>query len=180
MRPSPHQANARTRPSGLSSRQRPSSTALLRHPLDHMVRTLDSRQREAPMKRLSGNLTYANVMATVAVFLALGGGAMAATNLGKNSVGTKQLKKNSVTGAKVKRGTLTGANINLAKLGTVPSATNAASATTASTTDRQCPRGTRTHPSCRVSRAAAISRRQQQHRLLSSVQFRTGRLLQGS
>lgn len=83
-------------------------------------------------------LTYANVMATVAVFLALGGGALAASNLGKNTVGAKQLKKNAVTtakikntavtGAKIKPGTITGTQINVATLGTVPSATHAASA----------------------------------------------------
>jgi hypothetical protein len=52
-------------------------------------------------------LTYANVIATLALFLALGGGgAFAATQLAKNSVGTKQLKKNAVTAAKVKDGSL--------------------------------------------------------------------------
>src|SRR5215475_8498258 len=83
-------------------------------------------------------LTYANVMATVAVFLALGGGALAASNLGKNTVGSKQLQKNAVTtakiknkavtGAKIKPGTITGTQINVSTLGTVPSATHAASA----------------------------------------------------
>jgi hypothetical protein len=38
-----------------------------------------------------------------------------------------------VTGIKIKKGTITGTNINLAKLGTVPSATNAAAASTATT-----------------------------------------------
>src|SRR4051794_7969218 len=52
------------------------------------------------------HLTYANVMATIAVFVALGGGAYAAIKLPKNSVGTAQLKKNAVTGAKVKDGSL--------------------------------------------------------------------------
>lgn len=51
-------------------------------------------------------LTYANIMATVAVFLALVSGAYAATQLPKNSVGTKQLKNGAVTGAKVKPGSL--------------------------------------------------------------------------
>jgi hypothetical protein len=56
----------------------------------------------------------------------------AAVKLPKNSVSAKQLKKNSVTGpkikkdavtgAKVKNQSLTGDDINLAKLGTVPSA----------------------------------------------------------
>jgi Collagen triple helix repeat (20 copies) len=58
------------------------------------------------MQRLRGKLTYANVMATVAVFLVLGGGAYAATAIPPNSVGTRQLKNNSVTGAKVKDGSL--------------------------------------------------------------------------
>ncbi len=90
------------------------------------------------MKNLRSKLTYANVMATVAVFIALGGASYAATQLPKNSVGAKQLSKNAVTtakvkkeaitAAKVKKGTLTGKQINLAKLGTVPSATHAASA----------------------------------------------------
>jgi hypothetical protein len=59
------------------------------------------------MQKLRSRLTYANVIATLALFLALGGGAaFAASNLGKNSVGTRQLKKNAVTGAKVKDGSL--------------------------------------------------------------------------
>ena len=74
------------------------------------------------MKRLLNKLTYANVMATIAVFIALGGGAYAATQLKKNSVGTKQLKKNAVTGAKVKDQSLTGKDIKLSRLGTVPAA----------------------------------------------------------
>ncbi len=81
------------------------------------------------------NLTYANVMSTLCLFLLLGGGAYAAGHLGKNSVGTKQLKKSSVTtakiknqavtGAKVKNGTLTGTQINASTLGTVPTAQTA-------------------------------------------------------
>lgn len=78
------------------------------------------------MKKLRAQLTYANVMATIAVFLVLGGGAaVAAGGLGKNSVGPNQLKKNAVTTAKIKNGAVTGAKIRLGSLGTVPSATNA-------------------------------------------------------
>ncbi len=91
------------------------------------------------MKTLVPKLTYANVVATLALFIAVGGAsAFAASQLGKNSVGPKQLKKNAVTtakvkkeaitAAKVKKGTLTGTQINLSKLGTVPDATHAASA----------------------------------------------------
>jgi hypothetical protein len=57
------------------------------------------------MKRLSQKLTYANVMATVAVFLVVAGGtAVAATQmLPKNSVGSKQIKKAAVTPAKLSK-----------------------------------------------------------------------------
>jgi hypothetical protein len=56
------------------------------------------------MKRLRGKLTYANVMATIAVFLVLAGGTAFAAKealLPKNSVGAKQLKKGAVTPAKL-------------------------------------------------------------------------------
>ncbi len=57
-------------------------------------------------KIVRGRLTYSNVIATLALFLALGGGAYAATQLPKNSVGAKQIKKNAVSGSKVKDGSL--------------------------------------------------------------------------
>lgn len=86
------------------------------------------------MKRPRG-LTYSNVVATIALFIALGGGALAATHLGKNSVGTNQIKKNAVviskikngavTGAKVQAGSLTGTQINASTLSTVPTAQTA-------------------------------------------------------
>lgn len=59
---------------------------------------------------MTSRLTYANVMATVAVFLALGGTSYAVTALPRNSVGTPQLKKSAVTGVKVKNGSLTRAD----------------------------------------------------------------------
>jgi hypothetical protein len=58
------------------------------------------------MSKLRSGLTYANVMATVAVFLALGGGAYAALKLPKNSVGSKQIKANAVNSSKVANGSL--------------------------------------------------------------------------
>lgn len=48
------------------------------------------------MTRLRDYLSYANAMATIAVFIALGGGAYAATQLERNSVGSKQIRKGSV------------------------------------------------------------------------------------
>lgn len=55
---------------------------------------------------LRSKLTYANVIATIALFLALGGGAWAATTLPKNSIGTAQLRSGAVTGEKVRSGSL--------------------------------------------------------------------------
>jgi hypothetical protein len=53
------------------------------------------------MKSFLSRLTYANVVATIALFAALGGGAYAATQLPKNSVGTRQLKNDAVTPEKL-------------------------------------------------------------------------------
>jgi hypothetical protein len=53
--------------------------------------------------RFRSKLTYSNVAASLALFVALGGVAVAA-GLPKNSVGTKQLKPNAVTTAKIKNG----------------------------------------------------------------------------
>jgi hypothetical protein len=77
------------------------------------------------MKRIRERLTFANVVACIALFVALGGVSYAATQLPKNSVGSKQLKKNAVTTAKIKNGAVTGSKIQTSSLGTVPSATNA-------------------------------------------------------
>jgi hypothetical protein len=57
------------------------------------------------MERVRSKLTYANVVATLALFIAVSGGtAFAATQmLPRNSVGAKQLKKHAVTPAKLSR-----------------------------------------------------------------------------
>lgn len=90
------------------------------------------------MKVSRPRITYANVVATLALFIALGGVSWAAATLPKNSVGSKQIKKNavtstkiksnSITGAKVKNNSLTGSDINAGSLGKVPSAGRADSA----------------------------------------------------
>lgn len=51
--------------------------------------------------RFRPRLSYANVMASLAVFLVMGGAAYAATALPKNSVGSKQLKNGAITPAKL-------------------------------------------------------------------------------
>jgi hypothetical protein len=85
------------------------------------------------MTKVRKRLTFANVVACLALFVALGGASYAATALPKNSVGSKQLKKNAVTTLKIKDGAVTGTKINLSTLGTVPLATHATSADTAKT-----------------------------------------------
>jgi hypothetical protein len=52
--------------------------------------------------KLRSHFSYANVMATIAVFIALGGGAYAALKLPRNSVGSAQIKANAVSSSKVK------------------------------------------------------------------------------
>ena len=52
---------------------------------------------------MRNRLTYANVIATLALFVALGGASYAATQLPANSVGTRQIKKEAVTPAKLSR-----------------------------------------------------------------------------
>lgn len=54
---------------------------------------------------LRRHLTYANVVASLALFLALGGAAFAATQLPRNSVGTGQLKPEAVTAGKIAKRT---------------------------------------------------------------------------
>jgi hypothetical protein len=54
---------------------------------------------------LRRHLTYANVVASLALFLALGGAAFAATQLPRNSVGTGQLKREAVTAGKIAKKT---------------------------------------------------------------------------
>lgn len=104
------------------------------------------------MKKVLGQLTYANVMATAAIFIALGGVSYAAFKLPKNSVGTKQIKDNAISGAKIKAGAITGSkiaagsigssSIDLKTLGTVPSASEANHATSAGTATSATTAGT--------------------------------------
>ncbi|HVW47704.1 MAG TPA: hypothetical protein VHA76_11665 [Solirubrobacterales bacterium] len=54
---------------------------------------------------LRRHLTYANIAASVALFLALGGAAYAATQLPRNSVGTNQIRREAVTAGKIARRT---------------------------------------------------------------------------
>jgi len=105
--------------------------------------------------KLLDKLTYANVVATIALFGVLTGGAYAALRVPPNSVGSRQLKAKSVTqgkiangavtGGKIEAESITGANIKMSALGTVPSAANATNAANANTVGghaASCPQGT--------------------------------------
>jgi hypothetical protein len=85
------------------------------------------------LREIRSRLTYANVIATLALFLVLAGGTAFATGrLGKGTVGARQLKKNAVTTAKIKNGAVTAAKI---AAGALPSTTNAKTADHATTAD---------------------------------------------
>jgi hypothetical protein len=76
------------------------------------------------------------VISVLALFVALGGSAYAASKIGtknikNNAITSAKIKKNAVTTAKIKNGAVTGAKINAATLGTVPNATHAGTADSA-------------------------------------------------
>ncbi|HEX8102477.1 MAG TPA: hypothetical protein VF533_07695 [Solirubrobacteraceae bacterium] len=56
-------------------------------------------------------LSYANVMATAAVFIALGGSSYAAVSLARNSVGSKQIRRGSVGASEIHTGAVSARDI---------------------------------------------------------------------
>src|SRR5437763_9591036 len=72
------------------------------------------------LDKIRQRLTYANVMATVAVFIALGGSSYAAL-----TISGARLKNRSVHGVKIARNTLGGTEIRESALGRVPRARSA-------------------------------------------------------
>jgi len=76
-------------------------------------------------------LTYANVVATVALFLALGGTSVAATKL----INGKEIKRGTIPADRIKAHSLSGAQVNAASLGTVPQAAHASRADSAGGAD---------------------------------------------
>jgi hypothetical protein len=71
-------------------------------------------------------LSFANIVAVIALFLALGGTVYAAGKLNG-----KTIKRSSIPGNRLKGDSVTGAQVNEASLGVVPNATNATNATNA-------------------------------------------------
>jgi hypothetical protein len=92
-------------------------------------------QRGIMLASLSSKRNYANVVATLALFVALGGVSYAASTLPRNSVGAPQLRRNavitsklkdrSVTSAKIARNAVTGYQVAESTLGVVPNAGHA-------------------------------------------------------
>ena len=58
--------------------------------------------------RVRRHLTYANVIATMALFIALGGTSYAALALPKNSVGSRQIRSGAVGASELKTGAVRG------------------------------------------------------------------------
>ena len=86
---------------------------------------------------LRSHASYANVAATLALVLAMAGGAVAAKStingkeIKKGTITAKQIKKKTLTGKQVKPDSLKGTQIKESTLGQVPSALNADGANTA-------------------------------------------------
>jgi hypothetical protein len=91
------------------------------------------------LRKLRHHLTYANVMATVAVFIALGGSSYAALRISGSDI-----RNRSIAGKKMKRNTLTDRQIKESRLSKVPRARNAdrLNGATAASLRIRCPAGT--------------------------------------
>jgi hypothetical protein len=91
------------------------------------------------VSKIRKRLTYANVMSTLAVFIALGGTSYAAL-----TISGRAIKNRSIPGTKLKRNTLTGRHIKESRLSVVPRARNAnrVGGLTARDLKVKCPNGT--------------------------------------
>jgi hypothetical protein len=93
--------------------------------------------------RLRSRITYANVIASLALFMAMGGTGYA-LSLPKASVGAKQLKKGAVTSKKVKNASLLEKDFKAGQLPAGPKAQPAPPAHAAPPERLARPRPTRT------------------------------------
>jgi hypothetical protein len=66
------------------------------------------------IRRLQQRLTYANITATIALFIALGGTSYAALQIPRNSVGSAQLRARSVDSSKVRDRSLRTVDLSVA------------------------------------------------------------------
>jgi hypothetical protein len=99
---------------GPSTHPRPSQSRYVGYPprIWRLTGTLALRQPGAMnLNRITRRLSYSNVIASLALFVALGGASYAAVALPANSVGTKQLKKSAVSASKLKRNAVSSAKV---------------------------------------------------------------------
>lgn len=99
------------------------------------------------IERIRQRLTYSNVVATLALFVALGGSSYAAMRIGSadiadNSVRGKDIRNRTLTHRDVGRNALGGTNIRESRLSTVPRA-NALTARGRAGVRLRCPAGTK-------------------------------------
>ena len=99
--------------------------------------------------KLRQRLTYANVMSTIAVFIALGGSSYAALQIGSadianNSVRGVDVRDRALTERDIRRNALTGRTVRESRLGRVPRARDAdrVGGMTAADLLIKCPEGT--------------------------------------
>jgi hypothetical protein len=78
------------------------------------------------MRKIRSKLTYSNVISTLCLFLILGGGAYAASQ-----INGKSIKRHSIPGNRLKNNTVKGRQVKESSLGTVPKAATAAAANSA-------------------------------------------------
>src|SRR5436190_7898392 len=83
-----------------------------------------SRGRSSMLSRIRSRLTYANVVATLSLFLVLSGGTAVALK-GSNTVFSDDIVDNQVKSVDVRNDTLTGRDVKESSLGRVPQARNA-------------------------------------------------------
>jgi hypothetical protein len=101
--------------------------------------------------RLLRHISFSNVIALLALFIALGGAAYAGTKINGNSIknasigggklknetiGAGKLKKGVITTAQIQPGSITSNSIDLTTLGTVPTAQSATTAHTATNANK--------------------------------------------
>jgi len=96
------------------------------------------------MRALRDRITYANVMSTLALFVALGGVSYGAIKNASAKISGRQIKAHTITARNIRPNSLGGRQINERSLGIVPGAREAAllDGHTAESLQVQCPTGT--------------------------------------
>src|SRR3954468_7843723 len=102
------------------------------------------------LARFRDRLSYANVVATLALFVALGG-----TGYAASQITSRDVKNRSLKGGDLKKDTITGAEIRESRLGEVPSARQSLTAANATTADTSKTAGSATTAGSAATAGAA-------------------------